>query len=138
MRHDTESCLKKFKVATIGNKKNIAALDSAIPENETIFYIAPATVRFFIPNQTVKLQAVGAIAFTPNNCYVMNMLNLAEPQIYPLNSLMSVDHSASGLMASLFELVFFDGTIFKFDGCRQRDLAAELQQQIKSTITLRK
>lgn len=134
MRQDTEKCLEKFRVITFGNKKTINALDSLIPENEVVHYIAPATVNFFVPNQTVKLQSVGAIAFTDKNLFVQNMLNLVEPQVYPLDQVIDVNYNATGLVASNFTMIFDEVTL-KFYGCTNRTLAAEMYSKIKELIS---
>ena len=132
MREDSTARIKEYKVKTLGSKKTVEALDEAIPNDEAIHYIAPATVNFFIPDQTTKLQSVGAIAVGDSNFYVMNMLNLAEPQVYPLADLLYIDYKASGLMASQFTMIFKGELTMTFDGCTNRECAKRMCQAIKA------
>lgn len=131
MREDVEQALKEYKIKTFGNKKNIAALESRIPQDETVRFVTFAN--FTWPNPTYPdrpAMGTGALAITDNAVYVDNTA-LAAPfektqETYSISDLQMASCKATGMTGAQFDFVFSDIHFIAAVGFYQKALSEKL------------
>ena len=105
MRKDIEEALTRFKINSLGNKKNIESFELILKEDENVLYISPTNMEIINVNTRKKERLPGVCALT-NKRFIFQYKILLNTNIesISLDKIDSINAFSNGITGSHIQI----------------------------------